>query len=63
MYLIGKTNSNVYEIYGKAPLNNSANKWGAWWGFGDLSYKWPVNLLHSQSRAPSLLWPRGFSPT
>ncbi len=23
------------EIYGKAPLNNSANKWGAWWGFGD----------------------------
>ncbi len=26
---------NVNEIYGKAPLNNSANKWGAWWGFGD----------------------------
>ncbi len=23
------------EIYGKAPLNNSANKWGAWWGFGN----------------------------
>ncbi|KAL0165857.1 hypothetical protein M9458_037701, partial [Cirrhinus mrigala] len=26
--------------------------WGAWWGFGDWCYRWPVNLLHSQSRAP-----------
>ncbi len=39
MHLIGKPNSDftlqsqmvMHGIYGKAQLNNSANKWGAWW--------------------------------
>lgn len=64
-----QTNSNVmfrslimYGIYGKAPLNNCANKWGAWWVCGNRCYQWPVNLLYSQSRAPSLLRPPDFSP-
>ncbi len=38
----------MHRIYGKAQLNNSANKWGA------LAIGAPVSLLHSQSRAPGL---------
>ncbi len=60
MQLFVKTNANVNEIYGKAPLNNSGGGGGG--GFGDRHYQWSVNLLHSQSRAPSLLGPWGFSP-
>ncbi len=42
-------------IYGKAQLNNSANKWGG--GVVALVFGTPVNLPNSQSRAPSLLGP------
>ncbi len=55
----------MHGIYGKAQLNNSANKWGGGGGGGGvvaLAIGAPVNLSHSQSRAPSLLGPRGFSP-